>query len=128
MEIENQVELLNSFIEKVIIVKRSNTINALERLREKYLGKLAMIDKQIKKTEERLLSELSNELSEAVPVELIEKKQRGRPRKIYPTIMPEIINNIVIDTYETQLDPLILSNVVFTDNCTPVFASEFSIE
>jgi len=128
MEVENQIENLNNFIENVITVQKSKTINALERLRVKYLGKLEMIEKQIKKTEERLLSELSNELSEAQPIELIEKKQRGRPKKIYPTILPEIINDVIIDTYETQLDPLILSTVVFTDNCIPVFASEFSIE
>jgi len=109
MEVENQIETLNNFIENVITVQKSKTINALERLRVKYLGKLEMIEKQIKKTEERLLSELSNELSEAQPIELIEKKQRGRPKKIYPTILPEIINDVIIDTYETKKEDLIFN-------------------
>jgi len=102
MEIENAMETLNSHIEDIIVKRVSETINALERLRCKYLAKIDLINHQIKKSENKLLSEITNEFSEAKPVEVIEKKQRGRPKKIYPTIMPEIINDVIIDTYETE--------------------------
>ena len=128
MEIENHIELLNNHVEKIIVKSNNETINALERLRVKYLAKIELINCQIKKAEAHFLNNLSNEFYEAKPIELVVKKIRGRPRKVYPVIMPEIIiNDIVIDTYEVQLEPIIVIDVpevIFNDQVE----SEFSVE
>ena len=86
MEIENHIELLNNHVEKIIVKSNNETINALERLRVKYLAKIELIDLQIKKAEQHFLNNLSNEFYEAKPIELVVKKIRGRPRKVYPVI------------------------------------------
>ena len=129
MEIENHIELLNNHVEKIIVKSNNETINALERLRVKYLAKIELIDLQIKKAEQHFLNNLSNEFYEAKPIELVVKKIRGRPRKVYPVIMPEIIiNEVSVDTYEVQLEPIIVidvapEEVIFNDN----IESEFSV-
>ena len=109
METVNHIEILNDHIEKMIVKKNSQTINALERLRINYLGKLEMINKQIKKAEANFLNELSKEFEEAIPIDIVVKKPRGRPRKIYPNILSEIIiNEVSVDTFEVQLEPVIV--------------------
>jgi hypothetical protein len=124
MEYENAIETLNLHVEEIIVKNNNDTINALERLRIKYLAKIELIGHQIKRAEQNFLNNLSNELKDATPIELVVKKVRGRPRKIYPVIMPEIIiNDIVIDTYEVKLEPLIVK-----DECNDQIESEFSVE
>ena len=121
MEIDSAIEILNLHVEEIIVKKNNDTINALERLRIKYLAKIELINLQIKKAEQNFLNNLSNELKDATPVELVVKKIRGRPRKVYPTILPVltprgfdqgeiIINNIIIDTYETKKEDLIFND------------------
>ena len=129
MDYENAIESLNNVVEKIIVKKNNDTINALERLRVKYLAKIELINHQIKRAEQNFLNNLSNELSEAKPVEFVVKKIRGRPKKIYPKIMPQVINDVVIDTYEIQLEPLIVIDVapeeaIFNEE----LESEFSVE
>ena len=125
-QLENAIETLNLHVEEIIVKKNNDTINALERLRVKYLAKIELINHQIKRAEQNFLNNLSNEFSEAKPLELVVKKVRGRPRKVYPIIMPQVINDVVIDIYETQVEPLIVIDVpevIFNDN----IESEFSV-
>jgi len=128
MDYENAIETLNLHVEEIIVKKNNDTINALERLRVKYLAKIELINHQIKKSEENFLNNLSNEFKDATPIELVIKKNRGRPRKVFPIIMPQIINDIIIDTYELKLEPLIVidvpEEVIFNDQVE----SEFSVE
>ena len=129
MEIENAMETLNTHIEEIIVKRVSETINALERLRIKYLAKIEMINLQIKKAEANFSNNLSNEFYETKPIEFIVKKTRGRPKKVYPVLMPEIIiNDIIIDTYEVQLDPIISIDVVEEVILNEKFDLEFSVE
>ena len=128
MEFENAIETLNLHVEEIIVKKNNDTINALERLRVKYLAKIDLINHQIKRAEQNFLNNLSNEFSEAKPVELVVKKVRGRPRKVYPKIMPQVINDVVIDTYEVQLEPLIVKDEECKDKIfNDEIESEFSV-
>ena len=128
MEFENAIETLNLHVEEIIVKKNNDTINALERLRVKYLAKIDLINHQIKRAEQNFLNNLSNEFSEAKPVELVVKKVRGRPRKVYPKIMPQVINDVVIDTYEVQLEPLIVKDECKVEILNEKNDSEFSVE
>jgi len=124
-KLENAIEILNSHVEEIIVKKNNDTINALERLRVKYLAKIELINHQIKKAEQNFLNNLSNEFKDATPIELVVKKTRGRPKKVYPTILPEIIvNDIVIDTYEVKVEPLIFKDEILNEKND----SEFSVE
>ena len=126
MEFENAIETLNLHVEEIIVKKSNDTINALERLRVKYLAKIELINHQIKRAEQNFLNNLSNEFSEAKPLELVVKKVRGRPRKVYPIIMPQVINDVVIDTYEVQLEPLIVKDECKVEILNEKIDSEFS--
>ena len=128
MEFENAIETLNLHVEEIIVKKNNDTINALERLRVKYLAKVELINHQIKRAEQNFLNNLSNEFSEAKPVELVVKKVRGRPRKVYPKIMPQVINDVVIDIYETQVEPLIVIDAPEEAIFNEEIESEFSVE
>ena len=121
MEFENAFETLNLHVEEIIVKKNNDTINALERLRVKYLAKIELINHQIKRAEQNFLNNLSNEFSEAKPVELVVKKTRGRPKKV-------IINDIAIDTYEVQLEPLIVKDECKVEILNEKIDSEFSVE
>jgi len=120
---EYAIETLNAHVEEIIVKKNNDTINALERLRVKYLAKIELINHQIKKAEANFLNNLSNEFKDATPVQLSVKKIRGRPRKVFPVIMPQVINDVVIDTYETQVEPLIFKDEIFNEKID----SEFSV-
>ena len=128
MDYENAIESLNNVVEKIIVKKNNDTINALERLRVKYLAKIDLINHQIKKSEENFLNNLSKEFSEAKPLELVVKKVRGRPRKVYPKKMPQVINDVVINTYEVQLEPLIVKDECKVEILNEKIDSEFSVE
>ena len=119
-QLENAIETLNTHVEKIIVKRNSQTINALERLRIMYLGKLELIAIQIKRAEENMLNDISKEFEESIPIDIVVKKPRGRPRKVFPVIMPQVINDVVIDTYETQVEPIIAD--------AECIDSEFSIE
>jgi len=121
---EYAIETLNAHVEEIIVKKNNDTINALERLRVKYLAKIELINHQIKKAEANFLNNLSNEFKDATPVQLSVKKIRGRPRKVFPVIMPQVINDVVIDTYETQVEPLIFKDEILNEKID----SEFSVE
>ena len=128
MEYENAIETLNLHVEEIIVKKNNDTINALERLRIKYLAKIELINHQIKRAEQNFLNNLSNEFKDAKPVEFVVKKVRGRPRKVYPKIMPQVINDVVIDTYEVQLEPLIVKDEECKDKIfNDEIESEFSV-
>ena len=121
MEYENAIETLNLHVEEIIVKKNYDTINALERLRIKYLAKIELINHQIKRAEQNFLNNLSNEFKDAKPVEFVVKKTRGRPKKV-------IINDIAIDTYEVQLEPIISIDVVEEVILNEKFDLEFSVE
>ena len=127
-QLENAIETLNLHVEEIIVKKNNDTINALERLRVKYLAKIELINHQIKRAEQNFLNNLSNEFSEAKPLELVVKKVRGRPRKVYPIIMPQVINDVVIDIYETQVEPLIVKDECKVEILNEKIDSEFSVE
>jgi len=126
MEYQNEIQTLNNYVENLINVKLSkmSSINHLEKMRLNYRAKLEAIDLKIKKLEINLFKDITKELSEAKTIKL---KVRGRPRKDhYPKIMPEVINDIVIDTYEVKLEPLIVIDapeVILNEH----IESEFSV-
>jgi len=82
-DIENGIEILNQHVENIITVKLSkmSLINTLEKMRLNYQAKLEVINLKIKKLENKLLNDITNEFADAVPVKL---NKRGRPKKIYP--------------------------------------------
>jgi len=103
-DIENGAKILNKHVENIITVKLSkmSLINMLEKMRLNYQAKLEVINLKIKKLENKLLNDITNEFKDAVPVKL---NKRGRPRKIYPTIMPEVIHDPVVEAYEVVVVP-----------------------
>jgi len=124
---ENAIEILNSHVEKIIDKRNNDTINALERLRVKYLAKIELINHQIKRAEQNFLNNLSIEFTDATPIQLSVKKVRGRPRKVFPVIMPQVMNDVVIDTYETQVEHLIVKDEECKDKIfNDEIESEFS--
>ena len=91
-EIENGIEILNSHVENIITVKLSkmSLINTLEKMRLNYQAKLEVINLKIKKLENKLLNDITNEFQDAKKVKL---NKRGRPKNIYPILdikIPEI--------------------------------------
>jgi len=125
---ENAIEILNSHVEKIIDKRNNDTINALERLRVKYLAKIELINHQIKRAEQNFLNNLSIEFTDATPIQLSVKKVRGRPRKVFPVIMPQVMNDVVIDTYETQVEHLIVKDECKVEIFNDQIESEFSVE
>jgi len=124
---ENAIEILNSHVEKIIDKRNNDTINALERLRVKYLAKIELINHQIKRAEQNFLNNLSIEFTDATPIQLSVKKVRGRPRKVFPVIMPQVMNDVVIDTYETQVEHLIVKDECKVEILNEKIDSEFSV-
>jgi len=90
-DLENGAEILNSHVENIITVKLSKMclMNTLEKMRLNYQAKLEVINLKIKKLENKLLNDTTNEFKDATPVKL---NKRGRPKKI----IHEIISDPVV--------------------------------
>ena len=101
MEIENAVEALNTQVEHLITVKLSkmSLINTLEKMRINYHAKLEVINLKIKKLENKLLNDITNEFQDAKPIKL---NKRGRPKKITHEI---IADPVVVEPYEVVVVP-----------------------